>query len=92
VLALSGGESRRIALVELTEPVGAARTVRRTWTRTPSDEPDLQRYEVDDADTGERTVLHLAGELLVSREGTNPAHLLDLDTGVSEITRSGGEG
>jgi hypothetical protein len=92
LLRLQVGSSRRLALVELTEPVGAARTVRRTWTRTPSEEADLQRYQVDDADTGERTVVHLAGDVLVSREGRQPAHLLDLDTDVSEITSSGGEG
>ena len=89
---LAVGESRRIALVELIEPVGAARTVRRTWSRTASAEPDVARYEVDDADTGERSVLHVAGHVLVSREGPHPAHLLKLDTDVSEITRSGGEG
>lgn len=92
VLALDVRQSRRLALVELTEPVGAARTVRRTWTRAAAGEADLARYDVDDADTGERTVLHLAGDVLVSREGPRPAHLLDLDTDVSEITRSGGKG
>lgn len=91
MLRLSVGESRRLALVELAEPVGAARTVRRTWTRTVSPEPDVARYDVDDVDTGERSVLHLAGDVLVSREGPHPAHLLNLDMDVSEITRSAGE-
>lgn len=92
LLDLAPGESRKLALVELCEPVGAARTVRRTWTRTACDERDLHRYEVDDVDSGERSVLHLAGDVLVSREGRDPTHLLDLDTDVSEITRSDGKG
>jgi hypothetical protein len=91
-LDLSMGQSRRLALVELTEPVGAARTVRRTWTRTASDEPDVARYDVDDADTGEHWVLNLAGQVLLSREGRWPAHLVDLDTSMSEMTASDGQG
>lgn len=82
VLHLEVGESRRLALVELIEPVGAARTVRRTWTRGVSGESDVDRYDVTDADTGERWVLHVAGDVLVSREGRDPVQLLMLDTSV----------
>ncbi len=78
-LALAPGESRRVSLVQLTEPVGGARTVGRTWTRAVSAEPDVARYDVADADTGERWVLHVAGDVLVSREGPASAHLISLD-------------
>lgn len=77
-LGLDVGASSRVALVELTEPVGAARTVQQSWTRTAGPEPDVDRYEVADLATGERWVLHLAGEVLVSREGRSPAVLVEL--------------
>lgn len=78
LLHLEVGQSARVTLVELTEPVGAARTVHHGWARTAGPEPDVDRYEVADLDTGERWVLHLSGEVLVSREGARPAHLLEL--------------
>jgi hypothetical protein len=81
-LALEPGQSRRVSLVQLTEPVGAARTVGRTWTRAASEEPDVERFDVADADTGERWVLHVAGDVLVSREGPGAAHLVSLDMNV----------
>jgi hypothetical protein len=77
-LGLGVGDSRRVTLVELTEPVGAARTVEHGWARTAGPEDGVDRYEVADLQTGERWVLHLAGEVLVSREGRHPAHLLTL--------------
>ncbi len=80
LLGLAVGESRRVALVEVLEPVAATRTVRREWRRLPSPDADVERYDVGDPDTGDLVVLHLAGDLLVSREGPLPAHLLDLDT------------
>ena len=78
-LALAEGDSRHLVLVELTPPVGAALTVRRTWTRTEGPDEGIERYEVADVDTGEGWVLHLAGDVLVSREGRWPAHLLHLE-------------
>ena len=78
LLGLAVGESKRVTLIELTEPVGAARTVTHGWARTLGPEPGVDRYEVADLDTGERSVLHVAGEVLVSREGRFPAHLLEL--------------
>ena len=75
VLALEVGASRRVRLVELREPVGAALTVDRTWTRTPCEEPEVARYEVGDLATGERWVLHLTDDVLVSREGRDDAVL-----------------
>jgi hypothetical protein len=80
LLGLAVGESRRVQLVELTEPVGAARTVTHAWARTQGPEPDVDRYEVADLDSGERWVLHLSSELLVSREGRDPAHLVEVST------------
>lgn len=80
LLGLAVGETRRVTLIELTEPVGAARTVIRGWARTAGPEEGVDRYEVADLDSGERWVLHLAGEVLVSRErGPHPAHLLEMD-------------
>ena len=78
LLGLGVGETRQVALVEVTEPVGAARTVQHGWARTAGPEPDVERYEVADLQTGERWVLHLSGEVVVSREGRNPAHLQTL--------------
>lgn len=85
-LGLQVGESRRVAVVEVTEPVGATRTVRQEWRRTADPEEGLQRYEVGDLATGERWVLHLAGEILISREGARTAWLEGLDTTVSDLT------
>lgn len=78
MLALEVGQSRRLALVELTEPVGAALTVEHAWARTEGRDEGVDRYEVADLATGERWVVHLAGEVLVAREGSRPAQLLDL--------------
>ena len=81
MLALSVGSSRRVTLVEVCEPVAATRTVLHAWARTPCEEPGVDRYEVADLDTADRWVLHLSGEVLVSREGgadLAAAHLLAL--------------
>ncbi|MCU1596174.1 MAG: hypothetical protein JWO12_3566 [Frankiales bacterium] len=75
LLALQVGQSRQLKLVEITEPVAAARTVTHAWARTEGTEPDVDRYEVADLDTGERWVVHLAGEVLVS---SRTAHLVSL--------------
>jgi hypothetical protein len=58
--------------------VGAALTVHQEWSRVPGPEESVERYDITDLDTGERTVLHLAGDVLISREGQHPAHLLGL--------------
>ena len=85
MLALSVGSSQRVTLVEVCEPVAATRTVVHAWARTACEESGVDRYEVTDLDTAERWVLHLSGEVLVSREGASdrgglderaPAHLL----------------
>ena len=68
----------QVTLVELTAPVGAARTVVHGWTRTADPEVGVQRFEVADLATAERWVLHIAGEVLVSREGSRRAELAAL--------------
>ena len=75
LLAMEVGAARRVRLVELTEPVGAARTVEQSWTRGPGPEPEVERYDVADLATGERWVVHLSGLVLVSREGARTAWL-----------------
>jgi hypothetical protein len=78
LLHLEVGETRSLALVEITEPVAGARTVEHAWARTAGPEPDVDRYEVADLQTGERWVLHLSREVLISREGARQAALTDL--------------
>jgi hypothetical protein len=75
LLGLEVGASSRVRLVELTEPVGAARTVEQSWTRGSDPEPEVQRYDVADLATGERWAVHLSGLVLVSREGARTAWL-----------------
>ncbi len=77
-LAMGVGERRRLALVEVTEPVGAVRTVRREWARVAWAERDVECYEVTDPDTGAGSVLHVAGDVLLSRAGPGPATLATL--------------
>lgn len=78
LLGLDVGQGRRVTLVEISEPVGAARTVEQGWARTGCDEPEVDRYEVADLQTGERWVVHLSGGVLISREGARTSVLLDL--------------
>lgn len=78
LLRLAVGQTTKVTLVELTDPVGAARTVTHGWARTAGPEPGVDRYEVADLATGERWVLHLAPEVLVSREGSRTAALTEL--------------
>jgi hypothetical protein len=72
LLALAVGERRRVRLVALTEPVLAPRTVDEGWTLTQVErqEPlEVARYEVADLSTGERRVVHLAGDVVVAADG-----------------------
>jgi hypothetical protein len=78
MLALDVGALVQVTLVELTAPVGAPRTVVHGWTRTADPEDGVQRFEVADLSTAERWVLHIAGEVVVSREGARPAVLAGL--------------
>ena len=67
-LRLAVGESRRVRLVEVTEPVLATRLVDRQWSR-PAD----GRWVVDDLATGERSEPHpdtlVAGMLAMGWSG-----------------------
>ena len=63
--ALAVGERVQLSLVRLDE-VGVALTVRQGWSRGADPEPDVQRYEVADLDTGERWEVHLSGDVPVS--------------------------
>ena len=63
--ALDVGARVQLALVHLDE-VGVALTVRQGWSRAADPEPDVQRYEVADLDTGERWEVHLSGDVPVS--------------------------
>ena len=65
--------------MELTAPVGAARTVTHGWARTADPEDGVMRFEVADLQTAERWVLHVADQVVVSREGARPAVLTSLE-------------
>ena len=63
-LALAVGQSRRLRLVAVTEPVLATRLVDEQWTRVGED-----RWQVDDLATGERRDLLVADGLVVAGTG-----------------------
>ncbi|MCU1587699.1 MAG: hypothetical protein JWN31_1192 [Frankiales bacterium] len=79
MLALQPGETTQVTLVELTAPVGAARTVTQGWARTADPEDGVQRFEVADLATAERWLLHVSEQVVVSREGSRPAVLTSLE-------------
>ncbi len=80
MLSLEIGATTQLTLVELTGPVGAARTVLHGWARTTDPEDGVQRFEVADLATAERWVVHVAEQVVVSREGSRPAVLTALQT------------
>ena len=61
---LEVGESRRLVLVAVTEPVLATRVVEQAWTRTAAD-----RWEAADLSTGERRAFRLQGGLVLEGSG-----------------------
>jgi hypothetical protein len=76
LLRLAPGGSARVRLLALTEPVLAAHTVDEQWVltevtrhETPTVPLPVERYEVADLATGERRVLHMTGDVLVSGPG-----------------------
>jgi hypothetical protein len=74
LLALGVGERRRVALVAVTEPVLATRAVDEGWTLTGVERRgglDVARYEVADLATGDRRVVHLAGDLVLDADGVS---------------------
>ena len=63
---------RRVRLVAVTEPVLATRVVDEGWALTGverHDGLDVARYEVADLATGERRVVHLAGDVVLDAPG-----------------------
>ena len=82
LLGLDVGEQRRVRLVALTEPSLAARTVDEGWALTALDAQEglaVARYEVADLATGERRVVHLAGDVVVAVEGARPVTVVELE-------------
>ena len=84
VLARLGAGARR--LVEVTEPVLATRVVEQVWALVAQDARDglaVDTWQVDEPATGARSVLHLAGDVVLSAPGVT---LRELD-GVPTLTR-----
>lgn len=67
LLALDVDRAVRLRLVRLSAVLGAL-TVDEGWGRT-ADVAGVQRYEAADLATGERRVLHLAGDVVVDATG-----------------------
>ncbi|MEO3754375.1 hypothetical protein [Streptomyces sp. B6B3] len=78
------GDATPVRLVELTPPVLAPRTRQESWTllgreQHPTDVGPLvvDQHRVDDLETGERRVVHLAGDVVLAAPGVE---LEDLDS------------
>ena len=69
LLGLDVGGTARVRLVRLSPALGAL-TVEEGWGRTP-DVEGVERYEAADLATGERRVVHLAGDVLVDATGVD---------------------
>ncbi|MFI1586289.1 hypothetical protein [Embleya sp. NPDC020630] len=72
LLNLAVGDSARLRLIALTEPVLAAHTVDQSWTLATIETHDgltVERYEVDDLATGERATIHLSGDVVLAAPG-----------------------
>lgn len=85
---LAVGDSQDVLLVQVSGTALAARTTTRRWTlaETSSYDTDMgplpvQRYEIADLETGEVSVVHLAGDVVLDAPGieltalTGPPHL-----------------
>jgi hypothetical protein len=84
VLSRLGAGVRR--LVEVTEPVLATRVVEQVWAHAGQEVRDglaVDTWRVDEPATGARSVLHLAGDVLLAAPGVR---LLELD-GAPTLTR-----
>ena len=84
VLARLGAGARR--LVEVTEPVLATRVVEQRWELIAQEQRDglaVDTWQVDEPATGARSVLHLAGDVVLAAPGVT---LLELD-GAPTLTR-----
>jgi hypothetical protein len=76
LLGLTVGASVRVRLVDLSEPTLAPMTCDQGWALTeieehptPAGPLPVARYEVADLATGERGVVHLAGDVVLSAPG-----------------------
>lgn len=76
LLGLAPGQSVRVRLVELTEPVLAPHPCDQAWALTgieehptPAGPLPVARYEVADLATGVRGVVHLAGDVVLAAPG-----------------------
>ena len=84
VLSRLGAGVRR--LVEVTDPVLATRVVEQVWAHAGQEVRDglaVDTWQVDEQATGARSVLHLAGDVVLSAPGVR---LLELD-GAPTLTR-----
>jgi hypothetical protein len=73
---LAVGESRDVPLVQVSGTALAARTTTRRWTlaETSSYDTDMgplpvERYEIADLETGEVSVVYLAGDVVLDAPG-----------------------
>jgi hypothetical protein len=76
MLRLALGATSRVRLVALTEPALVARIVETGWALTSVEEHTtdagplpVERYETADLATGERAVVHLAGDVILAASG-----------------------
>lgn len=79
-----GGSATRIRLVAFTAPVLAPRTLDQSWTLLdteahPTDNGVLtvRNYQVSDVETGERRLVHIAGDVVLAAPGTDLEELSD---------------
>ncbi|NJP68892.1 hypothetical protein [Streptomyces spiramenti] len=71
------GRATRVRLLALTDPVLAPRTVDRSWSLVASEDhhdPDagtltVHSYGIDDLATGDRSVVHLSGDVVLDAPG-----------------------
>jgi hypothetical protein len=86
----AGGPAKRVRLVAFTLPVLAPRTLDQSWSllgrevHTTDDGQSLtvDDYQVSDLETGERHVVHLAGDVLLAAPGVE---LEELETPPSDF-------
>jgi hypothetical protein len=76
LLRLEPGASTRLRLVQLTEPVLAPHTIDQGWTLEATDTHAtdsgpllVERYRIADLGTGEESVVHLAGDVVLAAPG-----------------------
>jgi hypothetical protein len=78
LLQLEVGGRRRVGLVAVTEPALATRAVDEGWALTGVErhgDLEVARYEVADLATGDRRVVHLAGDVVLDADDVALAEL-----------------